>query len=229
MTNLFVITASNPEARQHVADTIEHRIRADKVERHFAGDELAEVKKIGIKHGYYAWGAAPGPRNRSTWAKMQIGDHVLVYQNRSYTYYTTVLFKAHNREFALDNWGQDDAGRTWEYIYLLDRPTRFTAPVEVSVLAHYLPLAYLGFTRVSDERTSRITSAHGSLEAYLAQVFPDLEAHRFSMGGGDQVKSTQSVQILDLIVRKKQIILYGPPGTGKTHKTRSLALGLLGE
>ena len=174
MSNLFVITASNPGAMQHVEDTIKNPILADKVERHFAGSELAEVKSIGLKHGYYAWGAMPGPGNVSTWNRLQIGDHILVYQKKKYTYYTRVLFKARNREFALENWGEDSAGKTWEYMYLLEPPTRFATAVATSILAEYLPTTYMGFQRISDEKTSNIVSGHGSLEAYLTKVIPDL-------------------------------------------------------
>jgi 5-methylcytosine-specific restriction enzyme B len=34
---------------------------------------------------------------------------------------------------------------------------------------------------------------------------------------------------LDLIEKKKQIILYGPPGTGKTYNTKKIAINLLAE
>ena len=219
MKNLFVITASSPEARQHVVRTIEKPIRVDKVERHFAGSELSEVKNLGLKHGYYAWGAMPGPRNVPTWDKMQIGDHILVYQNGSYTYYTRVIFKAHNREFALDNWGPDEDGKTWEYMYLLERPLTLTTPVEASVLAEYLHASYRGFTQISPERISRIMSDYGSLDAYLAQFFRD-----------SRIKEPEPVEpnpMLDLAIGKKQVILYGPPGTGKTYVARKIAVRFL--
>ena len=101
MKNLFVITASNPDAKRHVENTIQRPIPASKVEKHFTGSKLAQVKTIGMEHGYYAWGSMPGDRNIPTWEKIQIGDHILVYQNKDYTYYTRVLFKDQNKEFAL--------------------------------------------------------------------------------------------------------------------------------
>jgi hypothetical protein len=102
-SNLYVITASNPSAKQHIDATIEHPIPPGKVEPYFIGDELDQVKKVGISHGYYAWGATPGPINISNWQSMHVGDHVLIYQDKMYTYCTAVVFKQKNRDFALAN------------------------------------------------------------------------------------------------------------------------------
>ena len=35
-------------------------------------------------------------------------------------------------------------------------------------------------------------------------------------------------QLIELLTKKKQIILYGPPGTGKTYNTKKIAVDLLG-
>ena len=34
-------------------------------------------------------------------------------------------------------------------------------------------------------------------------------------------------QLIELLTKKKQVILYGPPGTGKTYNTKKIALELL--
>ena len=85
MKNLFVFTASNPEAKQHIKDTVENPIPKEKVERHFSGAELSQIKKIGNEFGYHAWGALPGPVNTKTWKAMEIGDHILIYQDKLLT------------------------------------------------------------------------------------------------------------------------------------------------
>lgn len=58
--NIFIITASSPGAREHIYATIDNPIPKEKVEIHFSGSELEEVKKIGNIYGYYAWGAKEG-------------------------------------------------------------------------------------------------------------------------------------------------------------------------
>jgi hypothetical protein len=175
MTNLFIITASNPAAQQHIRDTIEQSIPTEKVEKHFSGFELEQIKLIGLEHGYHAWGATPGEKNIPTWERMQIGDLMLVYQHKTYTYYAKVLFKARNRDFALENWGQDEEGNTWEYMYLLERPIKFESPINAKDLADYLPASYRGFMQITGDRAAKIIADHGSIEMYLSKVIPDFK------------------------------------------------------
>ena len=149
MSNIFIITASNPSAKKHVQDTIENPIPPEKVEKHFGSSEIDQVREIG-KSGYYAWGATPGIWNIPHWASMKVGDHVLIYQDKMYTYVTKVAFKARNRDFALANWGQGLDGNTWEYMYLLEKPIKLHTPIPASSLRDYLPSMYRGFTAIGD-------------------------------------------------------------------------------
>lgn len=105
MASIYIITASNPNAKKHIDKTIENAISVDDVEVYFTGDELNKVKEIGKIHGYYAWGAKAGQNAINIWNLMQEKDHVLIYQDKHYTYYSKVAFKSHNKEFALKNWG----------------------------------------------------------------------------------------------------------------------------
>ncbi len=78
MPHLFVFTAGNPEARQHLADTIENPIDDKSVfdcfdESHH--EELERIKDEG--QGFYAWGAVWGIRNVPTWEQMERDDFVL--------------------------------------------------------------------------------------------------------------------------------------------------------
>jgi len=172
MSNLFIFTACNADAKRHIVDTIDNPIPAEKVEKHFTGDELLQVRKIGVEHGYYAWGATPGERNIPNWEKISQGDHFLIYQDGAYTYYAKVLFKAHNKAFALDNWGKDGNDETWEYMYFLQKPTKLLPSVKTSVLSKYLPESYQGFGPIKYTRILDIIKDHGSLEGYLSEVLP---------------------------------------------------------
>lgn len=147
MSSLFVITASDADAKQHVRDTIEKQIAPEKVERHFSGDELRRVREIGDVHGYYAWGAIPGSRNERNWKALNDGDHILLYQDGTYTYCARVMFKAHNKEFARENWGHDKKGKTGEYMYLLDRPVKIAPPIPATRLSPHLLGKFQGFQR----------------------------------------------------------------------------------
>jgi hypothetical protein len=228
MKNVFIITATNPEAQLHIKDTIERAIPRERVEKFFSGRELEKVKQIGLTHGYYAWGAVPGPRNVPTWEKMQIGDYVLVYQTKTYTYLTKVLFKEQNELFAVENWGRDPDGKTWEYMYFLDKPVKLSPPVPAEKLSQYFYDQYRGFTQIPADRISRIEREHGSLESYFQKVFSGVPQKPIENIGVDDIETEDTMDpILSLLEKKKQVILYGPPGTGKTFNTKRLSMRFL--
>ena len=75
MPQIFVFTAGNPEARQHLLDSIQNPIEYETVFDGFAEphhDELERIHEEG--NGFYAWGALPGPGNRRTWEAMERDD-----------------------------------------------------------------------------------------------------------------------------------------------------------
>lgn len=176
MSNIFVLTAGNPAARQRLRDTVENPIPKEKVEKHFSGNELDQVQKIEAEDRYYAWAATPGRSNIRNWKSIEIGDHILVYQHGKYTYYAKAIFKARNRELALENWRTDVSGQTWEYIYLLSKPIRLSPPIPAEQLSKYLQTQYMGFTKISDARISNIVKDHSSVEEYLNKVLPNISA-----------------------------------------------------
>ena len=91
MPQIFVFTAGNPEARQHLADSIENLVDDAVVfgnfdERHH--EELQRIKDEG--RGFYAWGAVWGVRNRPTWEQMERDDFVLCVYDATYRYVANV-------------------------------------------------------------------------------------------------------------------------------------------
>lgn len=109
---LFVITASNPDAKHHVEKSIANAIDPTICAKHFESAVLDEVTRSSTDGKFYAWGAVPGRRNEPNWNSMQPGDHVLVYQDGRYTYWTQVISKHRNEGFAEELWNRDPDGQT---------------------------------------------------------------------------------------------------------------------
>jgi hypothetical protein len=62
VTQIFVFTAGNPEARQHLEDSIENPIDDDTVFSSFASadrEELEHIREEG--NGFLCMGRSPGP------------------------------------------------------------------------------------------------------------------------------------------------------------------------
>jgi len=170
VTQIFVFTAGNSKARQHLEDSIKRQINADTVFENFPEfrrEELEEIRKRA--NGFYAWGAIPGSRNRPNWESMESEDYVLCVYNATYQYIFRVLAKYDNKRFAETMWGKDDKRRTWQLMYFL------TEPVEVgrhiSEFGDYLePERYWGFTKIDDGKIGHIISSYGSVDRLIAEM-----------------------------------------------------------
>jgi hypothetical protein len=63
MPQIFVFTAGNPEARQHLLDSIQNPIDKAVVLDTFAAADREKLERIQAEgNGFYAWGAVPGLR-----------------------------------------------------------------------------------------------------------------------------------------------------------------------
>lgn len=167
MTQIFVFTAGNPEARHHLDDSIKSPIAEEKVFSTFQESLHEELRRIQINgNGFYAWGAEPGRQNVARWERMARGDKVFCVYNNTYRFVATVLGKYDNEQFAKQVWGINErTGETWRYIYFLSEPTRVNIPV--SNLANHLNRGYMGFTKISDKKLQEIRDNYGSVERFV--------------------------------------------------------------
>lgn len=141
---LFVVTASNPEAASHVAKSISSPIDLAFCQQHFEQPVLEDVARNSSDGNLYAWGAVPGQRNLPNWEKMKTGNHVLVYQNGRFTYWTRAISKHRSVDFAKALWGTDENGKTWELMYFLQPATPLQCSAQQT--ADMLPAQYQGFS-----------------------------------------------------------------------------------
>ena len=101
---LFVVTASNSDAQRHAEHSIANPIDAELCSKYFDQALLDKVASSSDDGCFYTWGAVPGKRNAPNWEQMKPGDHILVYQNGNYRYWTRVITKHKNMEFAKALW-----------------------------------------------------------------------------------------------------------------------------
>src|SRR5215207_6155196 len=113
MSQIFVFTAGNPEARQHLARSIENPIDEETVFASFEPTYRERLERIRNEgSGFYAWGAMPGERNVPAWDAMERGDYVLCVYGNAYRYIARIVAKSENRRFAESVWGTNEAGKT---------------------------------------------------------------------------------------------------------------------
>lgn len=170
MTRMFVFTAGNRNARQHLKDSIERPVDPKTVFGTFPEHQRERLQKVYERgSGFYAWGAILGRDNTPNWQAMEPGDFALCVYGATYQYVCRVIAKYDNEQFAETVWKKNDKGQTWQLMYFL------TEPVEVgrrmSEFGDYLePNRYWGFTNVEDERIQNIVSSYGSVDRFIAQM-----------------------------------------------------------
>lgn len=164
---LFVVTASNPDAKRHIEQTIAHPIDPRVCAAHFPSSVLDDVKQKSADGQFYAWGARPGEGNERNWNALKVGDRIVVYQDGVYTYKTQVIAKHRNSGFAEAVWGRHPEGDTWEYMYFLQPPVPIRCPAQS--LADLLPARFQGFTPISADRVQSIVGKYGSVDKFIEQ------------------------------------------------------------
>jgi hypothetical protein len=169
MPQIFVFTAGNPEARQHLVDSIQNPVDDEKVFDNFDESHHEELKRIRDEAGrFYAWGAVWGIRNLPTWEQMERDDFVLCVYDGIYHYVARLLAKYDNPECAEAIWGTNDEGQTWRYMYFLTKPIKIYQPVYE--YEGYLHSTYRGFTRIADTRLEVIEKDYGSIEEFIKET-----------------------------------------------------------
>jgi hypothetical protein len=169
MPEIFVFTAGDRAARQHLADSIEHPIPDGTVFANFGERHHEELERISEEgNGFYAWGALPGVKNRRTWEAMEREDRVLCVYDNAYRYTARVLAKYDNPDLAKSVWGEGEGGNTWRYMYFLTQPRKTDR--YVSEFADHLNVAYFGFTKISDEKLDAIATSYGSVEEFVDRI-----------------------------------------------------------
>jgi hypothetical protein len=176
MTKIFVFTAGDQGARQHLADSIKQPIDGKKVFGSFGRTDYEDLSRIRREgDGFYAWGATPGsrrrPRNPGTWKAMSRGDYVLCVYDSRYRYVSYVLGKYNNPRFARSVWTEDENGQTWQYMYFLAKPLKVDKPLSELAGPDRLPKRYGGFAHISDRRLRAIASDYGSIDNFINRSF----------------------------------------------------------
>ncbi len=165
--NIFIFTAGNAEAREHLNVSITNPLNVEAVISHFPQQDAVRIRELAEDGGLYAWGATPGVRNNPNWEAMTPGDWVLCVFGNHYRYAARVLAKYDNKSLALATWGADPSGETWQLMYFLSKPIAVKIPV--GNLATELSGGYRGFTRISDQKVARIADEFGSVDDFMDQ------------------------------------------------------------
>jgi len=218
--NIFVFTASNQSAQQHLEDTVEKSVDENILKKYLSENEFNALKAASQGEGYYCWGATPGTNNERNWNQIQEGDRILTYWNSQYHHISTIIFKVRNNQLATKLWGTLD-GNTWEFMYFFKKPFEFDTPKLAVDTSEYLQSKYMGFAKIKEEKVDRIINEFGSLENLLEAGLSSTTIISPSTIKPSLIQD--DMNILTAIKTKPFILLAGISGTGKSRLVRTLA------
>lgn len=155
--------AGGPEAADHYAKTIRNPIRLSSVLR-FLDDHNADELAVRYPTGWArVWGITPGTNgiNRGKWLQFAEGDRVLFCGQGKVFASASLRYRLHDRELALNLWGSDKAGATWEYVYFVGelRDQNISYGQLATVLAFAPDFVVLGVNILSEDKSAAVLDA----------------------------------------------------------------------
>ena len=162
--NIFIFTAGDKNARKHLDDSIKNSVDSKLIFKELEGKTIAKIKSS--DGNFFAWGAVYGINNYKNWKKMKKGDYILCVYDSKYRYVSKILKTIYNTKLAESIWGLNDKGKTWEYMYFMEKPIMTEIDLK-SIPSKYLHPRYLGFTSISKDRIDSIDKDFDSIQGFI--------------------------------------------------------------
>lgn len=130
MRNIFLLymPPNNREAMTHYEDTI--KVPFDRISRHVTRNEVAELRRVFGDRPLAVWGSRDSSRNRATFGKMSVGDHLLIVEGDRIRFLGKVALKTVNPDLSRELWDNLKRGTTagWNLIYFIANPMEIEVP-----------------------------------------------------------------------------------------------------
>jgi hypothetical protein len=165
MPRVILQPAGGTNAADHFNKTIRRRVPLSHIRRFVSADDAAELAAVYGTEGARVWGVTPGDafRNKKKWERLDPGDAVLFCGKGEVFAYAFVKHKLHCRPLAIELWGKDEKGQTWEFIYFVSEP--LTHSVSYGRLARAVGFSssyvVLGFTVLDEAKSAKILDEFG--------------------------------------------------------------------
>jgi hypothetical protein len=174
MAGIVIFTAGRQDAYEDYKKSVKQGHELEEVAPFLSDDDSEELKVTSEDNRVHLWGSSVPDK----WQNVEPGDVALVYHDGKFVSRGQVLFLRENYELAEhlwkdgvdhDRWNPDNP---WKYLTFLTEVEETDVDVEafnklVGYDSTYRPQ---GFTRVADNRLSRLTQEYDSVETALAEL-----------------------------------------------------------
>jgi len=174
MAGIVIFTAGRQDAYEDYKISVKQGHELEEVAPFLSDEDIEELEVTSEDNRVHLWGSSvPGK-----WQNVEAGDVALVYHDGRFVSRGKVLLLRENYELAEQLWndGVDhdrwDPNNPWKYITFLTEVEETDVDIEafnnlVGCDETYRPQ---GFTRVADNRLSRLTQEYDSVETALAEL-----------------------------------------------------------
>ncbi|MCZ7382893.1 MAG: hypothetical protein O8C64_15160 [Candidatus Methanoperedens sp.] len=220
MVKVILQPAGNKGARKHYTDTIANPVDLSRIKSFVKEPEFTRLNELYKDGKVPTWGVTPGKNetNKHDWESIESGDIVLFAKGGFIFASGVVSFRIHNKSLALDLWGKNDDGETWEYIYFLDELKNHQISYEdFNKVVGYKPNYIIQGFRVLDDKKS--TDILNALDLESEIYYPDIteEEYRNAVRKFDPTKPLDSEG--KVLIRKEQSFLRKFLFTNKKFST----------
>lgn len=215
MSKYFLAPRSGEKSHKNYLSTLRHGVPYGRIEPFLeeSGKKILRQEEV-----IYAWGNRAG--KKAEWMRMEAGDTVIFYANKSFVMAGDVIYKQHSDELALAMWPADEKGQPWSYTFYLSNLRYFRIPLSVfNALTGYRFTALMGFLEMNEERKNQLLQHYKSLEDFFESFSDELS--------GELPKQEERVYVnvpvtVSPELSTKGIVAYQPPpASNKTGKKRS--------
>ena len=162
-TRVILQPAGGPGAADHYTRTIRNPIRLSSM-LEFLEESDADALAVQYPTGWIrVWGVTPGASgvNRAKWLQFAKGDRVLFCGQGKVFASASLRYRVRNRPLALNLWGSDKDGQTWEYVYFVGelRDQSITYAQLATVLQFSPDFAVLGVNILDEDKSAAVLEA----------------------------------------------------------------------
>jgi hypothetical protein len=160
MRRVILQPAGGGHATTHFNNTVRKPVPIDRIVQFVSAADTAELEAACGGNAARVWGVTPGEalRNRKKWERIESGDVVLFCGKGEVFAYAFVKHKLHSRSLAIELWGKDEKGHTWEYVYFVSQP--LTHSISYGRLASAIGFSpdfvVLGLTVLNEEKSAKV-------------------------------------------------------------------------
>jgi hypothetical protein len=176
VSNVFLlyIPPGNPQAMVHYQDTIVNRVTLGRVSPFVSPNLKARLIGLFGSKPIAVWGSEAGPRNRSNFERMSLGDDILIVEGERIKLIGKIAAKTENPSLSQELWKNITGGKStsWDLIYFIANPRQLDVQfTEFCRLFGYAPTYQLrGFTSVAADKLEEFYKRYDDLYSILERI-----------------------------------------------------------